>query len=209
MGPEFSKAHRSVLAANLGLNSTGTIDPLIYLQYKRALPFQKGQILYDTTQSADHLYLVLHGVVEVSKPTSAGRQLIVDLYKAEEFFGEAGLVQMPKRPERARALETTDVLCWSSAEIEGAIDNEPLLGIALMRTMTQRCLQSIQRVESFALSTVQQRLLQFLLRMADRFGELGPGDKVLLPKLTHRTIAAYVGTSRELVTAQMVWVWLL
>ena len=44
-----------------------------------------------------------------------GHQVVIDIYQADELFGESALLNLPYRCERATALENTKVMAWTTA----------------------------------------------------------------------------------------------
>ncbi len=179
-------------------------DALAYLPCSRIVAFRKGQTIYDHHQPSDAIYLVIDGKVKVSRLADNGRQVIVDIFQPDEFFGESALLGLPQRPEQATAMEDTQLMTWSTADIEQLIMKQPRLGIALLQVTVMRMLDSVYRIQSFSAESIAQRLARSLLRFAERLGGevLEDGSVRMLP-FTHETLAQYVGTSREIVTHWM------
>jgi len=74
------------------------------------------------------VYLVLSkGKVKVSRMKDDGRQVVVDIYQPDEFFGESALLNLPHRSEQAVALDNTSLMGWSAAEIEDMVAKRPRL----------------------------------------------------------------------------------
>jgi len=183
--------------------SRRTEDALVYLPHKSVVEYRRGQVIYDEGQPSNGIYLVVRGRVKTSVPMDGGNQTVVEIFSAEDFFGESGLLDLPQRGESAAALESAALMCWTTAEIEEQVDRQPKLGLALIQMLVERCLDFEERLQSFALDKTPERIMRALVRFANRFGTRAEDGASRIPPMTHQLISEYVGTSREIVTFQM------
>ena len=177
-------------------------DPLAFLPCTRTTEYQPGYIIYSQAQPANRLYLIVEGKVKVSRQ-SGGLEVIVDVYKADEFFGEAALAGAARREELAIALERTRVMTWTPQEIEEAAGSRPRLALALLQVMVRRTSDFEARIESFSCDSITHRLMRTLVRFADRFGHRADDGTIRMNALTHEFLSQYIGTTREIVTHRM------
>jgi CRP-like cAMP-binding protein len=178
-------------------------DPLAHLPCSTILAFKKGQIVYDQDQPSNNLYLVIAGKVKVSRLAEDGRQVVVDLYQPDEFFGESAFLSLSRRSEIAVALENVKVMTWTTADIEDILMRRPKLAIALMQLLVQRSMDFGQRIESFSVDNIARRLARTLIRFSERLGSMTEDGSVQMIPFTHELLSQYVGTSREIVTHYM------
>jgi CRP/FNR family transcriptional regulator, cyclic AMP receptor protein len=80
-------------------------DPLAYLPCSRILECRKGQIIYSREELSTRFYLVISGKVKVCRLPDSGRQVVIDIYRTDEFFGETAFLDSLLRDEQAVALE--------------------------------------------------------------------------------------------------------
>lgn len=178
-------------------------DPLAYLPCSNVLEYRKGEVIYSQAQPSSSLYLVIDGKVRVSHCASDGKQIVVDIYQPDEFFGESVFLRLPCCAEEARALENSKVMAWTGLEVEEIASRQPRLAVALLQVMVQRTMGFTQRIESLCVENIGQRVARALLRLAERMGTLEKDGSVRMIPLTHELLAQYVGTSREVVTMHM------
>ena len=178
-------------------------DPLAHLPCSTILAFKKGQTVYDQDQPSNNLYLVIAGKVKVSRLAEDGRQVVVDLYQPDEFFGESAFLSLSRRSEVAVALESVKVMTWTTADIEDILMRRPKLAIALMQLLVQRSMDFGQRIESFSVDNIARRLARTLIRFSERLGSMTDDGSVQMIPFTHELLSQYVGTSREIVTHYM------
>jgi len=178
-------------------------DPRPHLPRSPVLEYQTGQLIYGLAQPAPGLYLVIEGRVTVCRSEDNGRPVVVDIYQEGEFFGESALLRIPHAQEQAVALENTRVMMWSNAQIENVVLLRPQLAVALLQVLALRLLDFKSRLHSLASEPAPRRLVHTLIRFAERLGQTNKDGSVQMIPFTHKLLAQYVGTSREVVTLFM------
>ncbi len=178
-------------------------DPLAHLPCSTILECKKGQAIYDQDQPSNSIYLVIDGKVKVCRVAEDGRQVVVDIYQLDEFFGESAFLNLPHRQEIAIALENTKVMTWTTAEIEDVVQRRPRLAVALLQLLVQRSMDFGHRIESFSVDNIARRLARTLIRFSERLGNATDDGSIQMIPFTHELLSQYVGTSREIVTHYM------
>jgi len=178
-------------------------DPLAHLPCSSILEYRKGQVIYNQDQPSTSIYLVIDGKVKVCRVAQDGRQVVVDIYHADDFFGESAFLNSPTRDEQALALESTKVMTWTASEIEDMMTRRPRLAIALLQILVQRSIEFGHRIESFSVDNIARRLARTLVRFSERLGQNSADGSVQMMPFTHELLSQYVGTSREIVTHYM------
>jgi CRP/FNR family cyclic AMP-dependent transcriptional regulator len=178
-------------------------DPLAHLPCSTILAFKKSQVIYNQDQPSNNLYLVIAGKVKVSRMAEDGRQVVVDIYQPDEFFGESAFLSLSRRSEIAVALENVKVMTWTTNDIEDILMRRPKLAIALMQLLVQRSMDFGHRIESFSVDNIARRLARTLIRFSERLGTASDDGSVQMIPFTHELLSQYVGTSREIVTHYM------
>ena len=179
-------------------------DPISYLNCSRVLEYPKEAVIYSPGQPSTNLYMILRGTVNVYCMGDAGREVIMDIYHTDEFFGESALLNSSNSGEGAVAMEqNTRVMGWASSVVEELMVERPRLGVALLQMLAQRCIHSSRRIESLASDNIERRIAQTLIHFSERLGRAMEDGSFQIMPLTHELISQYVGTSRELVTRYM------
>ena len=178
-------------------------DPLAHLPCSTILEYRKGQTIYSNDQPSTSVYLVIDGKVKVCRLTDDGRQVVVDIYQPDEFFGESAFLGPAQRTELAMALENTKLMTWTTNEIEDIASRKPRLAIALLQLLVQRSMDFGSRIESFSVDNIARRLARALIRFSERLGQQADDGSVQMIPFTHELLSQYVGTSREIVTHYM------
>jgi CRP-like cAMP-binding protein len=198
----------------MGTTATGSVtapvaqprpleDPLAHLPCSTILEYRKGQTIYSHDQPSASIYLVIDGKVKVCRLADDGRQVVVDLYQPDEFFGESAFVGQSQGTEISVALENTKLMTWTTNEIEDIAAKRPRLAIALLQLLVQRSMDFGSRIESFSVDNIARRLARALIRFSERLGHESEDGSVQMIPFTHELLSQYVGTSREIVTHYM------
>ncbi len=179
-------------------------DPLDYLPMSHIVEYKKNQVIYDQAQSPIGLYLVIGGLIKVSRVAKTGRQCVTDIYQVDEFFGESSLLGLQATTDEAVALQDTKLMKWTAVEIQDIVLKRPRLAVALMQLLIQRTMEYNQRIVSLSRRDIPNRLARALLRFGSRLGDTEDQDSIRVSvHLTHQLLAEYVGTSREIVSQHM------
>jgi CRP/FNR family transcriptional regulator, cyclic AMP receptor protein len=160
-------------------------------------------MIYYQDQPSTSLFLIIEGRIKVSRIADDGRQVVVNIYQPDEFFGESALMNLPHRCEQATALENTKLMAWSTAEIEDIITKRPRLAVALLQILVQRSIDFTERIQSHSVDNIARRLARSLIHFSERLGTMEEDGSVRVTPFTHELLAQYVGTSREIVTHYM------
>ena len=178
-------------------------DPLSHLPCSSVVEYPRDQIIYSQDQLSTGLYLVIDGRVKVSRVTDEGRQFVLDIYQRDEFFGESAFVNQRHDGEQATALENTTLMVWTRSVVENMMTLRPGLGLALLRILTERCVDFTERIQSFSHDSVERRLARSLIYFSERRGVPQQDGWVSMIAFTHELLSQYVGTSRELISHHM------
>jgi len=178
-------------------------DPLLHLPCSAVTEYRKGQAIYGRGRPSTGIYLVVDGKVKVSRSAEGGREVLVEIYQADEFFGESAFLGGAPAAEEAKAFENTKLMAWTAAEIEAIAARQPRLALALMQVLVQRNVDLTHRIESFSVDGISRRVARTLIRLSERLGTPENDGSVKMIPLTHELLSQYVGTSREVVTFHM------
>jgi CRP/FNR family cyclic AMP-dependent transcriptional regulator len=178
-------------------------DVLAHLPATQTTEYSKGQIIYDLDKGARSIYLVVKGTVGISHMADDGTEVLMDIARPDELFGESAFLDLPRRTERAQAIERAELMAWEVSEIEELVTKRPRLAVALLQVLAQRTLEYGRRIESFAIDSVERRLARSLLRFSERLGTPEESGSVWMLPLTQEMLSRYVGTSREIVSHYM------
>jgi CRP-like cAMP-binding protein len=163
---------------------------------ERAYP--KNSVILFEDDPGDALYVVAQGQVKVVLIGEDGREVILSVLGAGEFFGEMALIDDEPRSAHVIAMEDSALLVLRREDFQGILRQSPGIALALLRELSRRLRRVDEKVGSLVLLDVNGRVAQLLLDLADE----EKGDRITR-RLTHHTIAQMIGSSRETVSRTM------
>src|SRR4051794_7064918 len=101
-------------------------EQVAHLPCSKVHEYRKGQLIYSQDHSSSGLYLVISGNV-ISRMTLDGREVVVDIYHQNEFFGESAFLGLPECCEQVTALKNTQLMTWNISEVERLMIERPSL----------------------------------------------------------------------------------
>jgi CRP/FNR family cyclic AMP-dependent transcriptional regulator len=152
---------------------------------------RKDQIVFSQGDLADAVFYIQKGKVKVTVVSEQGREAVVAILGADEFFGEACLAGQAQRISTATTMSEAVIVRLERAAIIRVIHDEPahLLG----RTI---------RVEADLVDQLfnssEKRLARVLLLLAN-FGKEGKPEPIIA-KISQETLAEMIGTTRSRVS---------
>jgi CRP/FNR family transcriptional regulator len=180
-----------------------TEDVLAQLPVATTTQYRKGHAIYGPDRLSDRIYLVISGTVGISHIAGNGAEVLLEIVRPDELFGESAFLHASRRSERATAIETARLMTWAVSEMQDLVMKRPRLAVALLQILAQRNFELTRRIESFSVDNVERRLARSLIRFSERLGAPEPDGSVRIMPLTHEMLSRYVGTSRGLVTQCM------
>ena len=188
---------------SLGFETRMMEDVLEHLPVSGTMEYRKGQMIYGPTHLSKSIYLLVKGKVEISQIAENGKEVLLEIFRPDELFGESAFLGAPRLAERAAAFEEVKVMTWAISDMEDLVTKRPRLAVALLQIFAQRNAEFTRRIESLSIDTIERRLARSLLRFSERLGTPEEDGSVRMMPFTHVLLSRYVGTSREIVTYYM------
>ncbi len=130
-----------------------------------------NEFVYLQDDDASHLYFVRSGHVRLSYLLEDGSPILFGVLPAGQSFGELGIFEDGQHADMATSIGTSSVYCIPAGTFRSLRARYPALGEALARTVAKRYRSYILLTRTLGLKTLQARLSQCLLRVADGLGD--------------------------------------
>lgn len=158
--------------------------------------YAKNTLIIDEGDRTNCAYIINSGKVKISLSDKQGREIVLNVLEAGEYFGEMALIDNKNRSAAAMALEDTELTAVSQNNFRECLQSHPEIADRIMLGLVTRLREADKKISSLALMGVHERVANMLLGLAkDQNGVLAIEEKP-----THRHIANVVGASREMVT---------
>lgn len=189
---------KTPLFANLTEKEMGALGARVSKKH-----FRRGESLFSEGDSCTGLFLVATGKVRIFKISAAGREQVLAVEGPGSSFAELPVFDGGNYPASASALEDTEVLFISRKDFQNFCREHPEVALKVIAVVGSRLRRLVGIIEDLSFTTVRQRLIALILRMAQTSGSsLKEGVRVELT-MSHQDLAAELGTVRELVSRNL------
>ena len=158
--------------------------------------YPRNTVVINEGDQSDSLYVIRSGSVKVFLGNDEGREIILNVQRAGEYFGELALIDSGPRSASVMTQEKTALSIISRADFEEFLRQHPLANAKIMRGLVKRLRALTDNVRSLALMDVYGRVARLLIKLSQPEGEV----RVIRDALTQQDIADRVGASREMVS---------
>lgn len=167
---------------------------------------KKKSYVYDFNEDplGEKIYIIKEGKVKISRVTTSGKELTIDILGPSDMFGTIGKsLKEDENVNLATALEDTFICSISKKDFESFVSIRPSLSFKVTKWLDFRLRRIETRFEDMIFQDVPERLLTVLMDLKERYGLESGKDMKLNIKLSHQELANLIGSSRETVTLEM------
>jgi CRP-like cAMP-binding protein len=161
---------------------------------------EAGSIIVSAEEPGDALFVIASGKVKVVLYGETGREIILSILHAGDFFGEMSLLDRQPRSANVVALEASHLLTLDREAFEPHLAANPSTALAVLAEMCRRLRHADEVIGNLALLDVYARVARVIRDLAQKGGEQVDGGLLIRERPTQQEIAGLIGTSRETVS---------
>jgi CRP-like cAMP-binding protein len=162
--------------------------------------YAKEDAVFHADEIGDVFYLIREGQVKVTMTSPEGKEIILSILAAGDFFGEMALFDNEPRSATVIAIEPLEVVSIWRTDFLHILSENFSITQKVLGELSKRLRNASNRIESLATMDVYGRLARFFLDLARQSGKVLDNDYVAVIRPTHQAIANMIGTSRETVS---------
>ena len=159
--------------------------------------------MFSEGEPCQGMYIVVSGRVRIFKTSANGREQVLAMEGPGASVAELPVFDGGSYPASASALEKTEVLFVSRADLRAICLEKPEVSLKLLQVVGARLRRLVGIIEELSFTTVRHRLISWLLRQASAEGRSGERGTVFSLNASHQELAAEIGTVRELVSRNL------
>jgi CRP/FNR family cyclic AMP-dependent transcriptional regulator len=163
--------------------------------------YAKGLVVYQQGDTADSVCYIQSGKVKISLVSAQGKEAVLALLSAGDFFGEGCLTGQRLRLATAESLEPSVILRIDKVEMTRVIYSEATFSELFIAHLLSRNARVEEDLVDQLLNSSEKRLARTLLLLAN-FGSEGQPAPILA-KISQETLAEMIGTTRSRVSSFM------
>jgi CRP-like cAMP-binding protein len=184
------------------LKARSTFDPKLFLaeagKGRARTDYQKNQTLFSQGEPADAIFYIQKGKIKLTVVSKQGKEAVVAILGAGDFFGEGCLAGQPLRMASAATLSECSIMRLEKAGVIRLLHDEPAFSELLLHHLLSRNIRIEEDLVDQLFNSSEKRLARVLLILAN-FGKEGKPEPVI-PKISQETLAEIVGTTRSRVS---------
>jgi CRP/FNR family cyclic AMP-dependent transcriptional regulator len=160
--------------------------------------YPEAQIVFSQGDSADAVFYLQNGKVKVTVVSKRGKEAVIEILGANDFFGEGCLAGQKHRIATATTIMDSVIVRLEKEAILRVIHEQPTFAELLIAHLVGRTIRVEADLVDQLFNSSEKRLARLFLLLAN----FGKEDKPepLIAKISQETLADMIGTTRSHVT---------
>lgn len=155
--------------------------------------YKKGDVIYQAGQLFHHLMVLSKGKVKLSRISTNGKEQVIRVVEAGDFIGELSVLNNQAQREFATVIQDVTMCIVDGHRLKELMAQQPTIAFKIMETLTTRLDEAEQVIQTNSNSSVDYRIAQKLLSLADEKGyielEMSKKDMSNLLAITQETFS--------------------
>jgi CRP/FNR family transcriptional regulator, cyclic AMP receptor protein len=177
-------------------------DPQAFLALvgagKTILNFTKGRIIFTQGDAANSVFYIQSGKVKMTVVSERGKEAVVGILEAGQFFGEGCLNGHSVRIATAKALGPSVITSIAKKTMLAVLNKQPKFSELFMAYLLTRNTRIEEDLIDQLFNSSEKRLARLLLLLAN-FGKEGKSTPIET-SINQETLAEMIGTTRSRVS---------
>ncbi len=158
--------------------------------------FTRGEYLYWEGDPSDRLYVVKQGKVKITKGSTSGKEIVLDILSSGEVCGGSA-VYSATNPSSALAVDHVVAYALSKRDFLQLLEAYRSLSTQFIIYLGGKLMKAHEMMMSLVTSNVEKRIAALLIGLCEKHGsQTAQGIRINL-RLTRQDIADIVGTTVE------------
>ena len=158
----------------------------------------ENHVIFSQGDPANAVFYIHKGKVKLKVLSRQGKEAVVAILDAGDFFGEGCLAGQPLRMATAISMSVCSVMRLEKADVVRALKEQPDFSEVFVAHLLSRNIRFEEDLVDQMFNSSEKRLARVLLLLA-HFGKEGTPQTVI-PKVSQETLAEIVGTTRSRVS---------
>ncbi len=160
--------------------------------------FDPAQTIFAQGDSADSVFYIQKGKVKLTVVSAQGKEAVVAMLGATDFFGEGCLAGQTLRTSTVTAMTGATIMRIELTAISRILHGEPAFSELFISHLLNRTIRVEADLVDQLFNSSEKRLARLLLMMAN-YGSEGP-PQPMIAKVSQETLAEMIGTTRSRVS---------
>lgn len=191
----------AVLRSNPWFGGLPESEQQAMLQWAEPFRLARAGVLYRKGHPESAFYAIVRGLIKISSVTPDGREGILALIEAGNWFSESTLLDGQPNPYDATAVEDTELLVIARERFEALLLRQPFAA-AIARLEAQRLRAVFSMVEDTMLRDMQTRVARRLLVLAHGDATMAAQTRAQV-QVSQDALAMMLGVTRQTLAKEL------
>ncbi|MFZ0723677.1 MAG: Crp/Fnr family transcriptional regulator [Xanthobacteraceae bacterium] len=160
--------------------------------------YRKGDVIFSQGDPGDAVFYIQKGKAKLTVVSEQGREAVIAMLGADEFFGEGCLAGQAQRIATVTAMTDSVIARLEKSAIVLVIRREPAFSELFIAHLLGRSIRVEADLVDQLFNSSEKRLARLLLLLANFGKEVTP--EPIIAKISQETLAEMIGTTRSRVS---------
>src|SRR5688572_5299389 len=137
---------------------------------RKITKYARSAVIFAQGNPAEEVFYIQQGSVKISVLSRTGKEAVVAVLGAKDFFGEGCLAGQPRRMSTASAMSATTLRVVEKPKMQELLHKEPALADRFLNHMLSRNIKIEEDLVDQLFNSSEKRLARTLLLLA-RYGK--------------------------------------
>ena len=166
------------------------------------LTYRKGEVILRAGDPPPGVLYLKKGVVRMSFVGTSGDTLVLHIFRPGSYFPMPWIINDTPNRYYFEALTPVEILRAPREDVRKFLKDTPAVAEHFMSRILSGVSGLLERMEHLVLESAYRKTIVLLLYYARQFSDEKVKGKLKIP-LTHKEIAAWIGTTRETASLQI------
>jgi len=176
-------------------NNIDTIDDLknYFCDFGITKIFEKGELIYREGQFCNNVYLIYKGNVKSFKTDEFGKELILNIYNDDDFFGLSIASDNTPNYEATMAMEKLEVVYITKSTLVSILEKNHSLYLQILKFINENLIEVKEQLMQMAYSSIRRKTAKTIIKFANKMS-YKPTDNI---NISRRDLASVAGVATE------------
>lgn len=165
--------------------------------------YKKGAYLFKAGAKANKLFILCEGQIKLFKTNSEGKEQIIYIMSAGDFFGAFNLLKEDEFDMDAMALEDSEVSLLAKSEFDKIILTNPEITLKVFEKAYERITKAEALVERLSINNLDSKVAGLIVHLVKEFGVETKEGILIKLTISREEMGSYAGIARETMSRKL------